>query len=127
MSVLWWVLAGVAGGVLGGMGFGGGTLLIPILTFFAGVPTRTAIWVNLLAFLPSALVSLLIHGKRGMVEKGTVCFLLAFAFLGVFLALPLVGKLSESLIEKAFGIFLILLGSISMILLFVGYFKEKYR
>ena len=37
MRFLVYLLAGLAGGILGGMGMGGGTVLIPILTMFCGV------------------------------------------------------------------------------------------
>ena len=46
-------LIGFAGGVLGGMGMGGGTALIPLLTL-CGVGQAEAQAVNLLAFAPTA-------------------------------------------------------------------------
>ena len=32
MNIVWLILAGAAGGIIAGMGMGGGTLTIPILT-----------------------------------------------------------------------------------------------
>ena len=52
MSFLVFLVCGVCGGVLGGMGMGGGTLLIPLLTIFCGVEQGIAQGVNLLSFLP---------------------------------------------------------------------------
>lgn len=52
MRFLVCLLAGLAGGVLGGMGMGGGTVLIPILTMLCGVPQHMAQSVNLFSFLP---------------------------------------------------------------------------
>lgn len=44
-----------AAGLLGGMGMGGGTILIPALTIFLGVEQHAAQAANLIAFLPMAL------------------------------------------------------------------------
>lgn len=46
------LVSGFVSGLLGGMGMGGGTLLIPVLTIFFSVPQKIAQSTNLLAFLP---------------------------------------------------------------------------
>ena len=73
MRFLVCLLAGLAGGVLGGMGMGGGTVLIPILTMLCGVPQHMAQSVNLFSFLPMSLFSLRIHAKGGLLDaRGAV-------------------------------------------------------
>ena len=57
-----------AAGLLGGMGMGGGTILIPALTIFLGVEQHAAQAANLIAFLPMALLSLKIHSGNGLVR-----------------------------------------------------------
>ena len=42
MNLIWLVLAGIVSGIVGGMGMGGGTLLIPILTIFLSFPQKNA-------------------------------------------------------------------------------------
>ena len=54
-------ITGAAAGVLGGMGMGGGAILIPMLTVFFSVDQINAQAVNLVAFIPMAIVSLAIH------------------------------------------------------------------
>ena len=61
-------LCGVVGGVLGGMGMGGGTLLIPILTIFFKVSQLNAQAINLIAFIPMAVFALVIHLKNKLVD-----------------------------------------------------------
>ena len=125
MKTLYLILAGAIGGLIGSMGLGGGTLLMPILTFCLKVSPKMASWINLVCFLPTAAVALVIHANNKMLEKGAVIYLLAFSFLGLALALPLLGRLPEVVLKKSFGWFLVLLGSISLIALFIGYFKEN--
>lgn len=96
-------------GVLGGMGMGGGAILIPILTAFFGVDQISAQAVNLVAFIPMAVVSLIIHFKNKMVKTDGLLWIIlpasACSLAGSFLALASTG----TLLKKCFGGFLILL------------------
>ena len=65
MNWLWYILSGLCAGVAAGMGMGGGTLLIPVLTLALGLPQHAAQGVNVLAFLPAAVAALVIHAKAG--------------------------------------------------------------
>ena len=49
------ILAGAIGGIIGGMGMGGGTLLIPLLTIFLGISQKLAQAYNLISFLIMAI------------------------------------------------------------------------
>ena len=68
MNWLWLVLSGVVSGIIGGMGMGGGTLLIPILTIFLLFTQKNAQGINLLVFIPMSLVALIIHIKNKLVD-----------------------------------------------------------
>ena len=50
MQIFLLILAGIVGGIIGGMGMGGGTLLIPILTIFLDVEQKNAQAINLVAY-----------------------------------------------------------------------------
>lgn len=102
-------VCGVLAGVLGGMGMGGGAILIPILTAFFGVDQISAQAVNLVAFIPMAVVSLIIHFKNKMVKTDGLLWIIlpasACSLTGSLLALASTG----TLLKKCFGGFLILL------------------
>ena len=72
MRFLLWLAVGFAGGFLGGMGMGGGTVLIPLLTLFCGVPQHLAQSVNLFSFLPMSAVSLRVHARNGLLDTKDV-------------------------------------------------------
>ena len=50
-DILYLFLAGLVSGIVGGMGMGGGTLLIPILTIFLDFAQKSAQGINLLFFI----------------------------------------------------------------------------
>ena len=127
MNAAWLIFAGIVGGVLGGMGFGGGTLLLPILTFFFSVPYKLAAWVNLVVFLPTAVVALVVHSKNRTVEWRAVWQVLVSAVLGLVAGALLMGKVSERLLRRAFGVFLIFVGSISVFAVLFGFFKKNAK
>jgi len=113
-----WVYAviGLAGGVLAGMGLGGGTLLIPLLTLICGVAQKDAQGVNLVAFLPAAALALVSHVKEKRVDMPSAKRLIGFGLLG---ALPgtllALLALSDEWLRRAFGGFIVVLGVIQLI------------
>lgn len=109
MSFLIFFACGIAGGVLGGMGMGGGTLLIPLLTAVCGVMQTAAQGINLLCFLPMSFIALGVHAKNGLVKKEGLFSLIAPALLFSALASLLASQLPQSILSKSFGVFLIVL------------------
>lgn len=73
MEVLF-IVFGIIGGLLGGMGMGGGTLLIPLLTLGLDVPQQTAQLLNLLTFIPMSAFALIVHAKKRIRRKETYLF-----------------------------------------------------
>ena len=113
MGLLLFVI-GIAGGLLGGMGMGGGTLTIPLLTGLAGVPQHVAQAVNLIAFLPMSAIALLIHARNGLVRPRAVLLLTAVATLAGVLGALIARVVAAQLLRKAFGLFLAVLGVVTL-------------
>ena len=61
-------LIGFFAGIIGGMGMGGGTILIPALVLFANIDPKLAQSINLLSSIPMTLAALFIHIKNKNVE-----------------------------------------------------------
>ncbi len=104
------IAVGFASGIISGMGIGGGTVLIPALTILMGVDQKTAQAVNLIYFVPTAVIALADHFKNGRVEKGTAIKVavpgLIFAGIGAFIAMGT----DPSVLRKCFGYFLGIMG-----------------
>ena len=62
------MIAGFVSGLIGGMGMGGGTIMIPALTVFCGVSQHAAQVTNLISFLPMSAFSLAVHKKQGLIK-----------------------------------------------------------
>ena len=53
MRISFYAVPLLISGIIGGMGRGGGTLLIPILTIFLSFEQKSAQAINLLVFIPT--------------------------------------------------------------------------
>lgn len=109
MIIFLLIIFGIIGGVFGGMGMGGGTMLIPLLTIFLGFSQKVSQGFNIFSFLVMAVFALIIHIKNGMVDLKHVWPIIisgvVFSAGGAYLATLVKGKY----LKMIFGIFLILL------------------
>jgi len=125
MNLFYLILAGVISGVIGGMGMGGGTLLIPILTIFLSFEQKSAQAINLLAFIPMSLVALIIHIKNKLVDLkvGIPIMLVGILFSagGSYLA----SILSNDILKKIFAVFLLLVGINQAVQTIISVVKAK--
>ena len=115
MQIFLLILAGIVGGIIGGMGMGGGTLLIPILTIFLDVPQKNAQAINLVAFIPMAIIVTIINIKRKGIDYKSVLLVATPALITSVISALLVKKISSRALSVGFAVFLIILGVIMMI------------
>lgn len=102
------LVVGTALGFLSGLGVGGGSLLVLWLTVVLGLDPVTARGINLLFFLPSALVSLSLRRKQGVLKQSVI---LPAAIAGCGAAALLSQVQVESVtLKKLFGGLLIVTG-----------------
>lgn len=116
------VLAGLLSGIISGMGIGGGTILIPALTMFLNIDQHRAQGVNLLFFIPTAVVALLIHKKNKNLEFKIAIPLLIFGLIGAALGSFVAISINQGLLRRLFGIFLFFMGGYEI---YKGFRKEN--
>ncbi len=110
-----YILVGAIGGIIGGMGMGGGTLLIPLLTIFCGVEQHIAQSINLIAFVPMSVAAIIIHFKNKLIKGEYFWWMAVPAFvLGVAASL-LIRNVESEVLSKCFGFFLTALGIFQLI------------
>lgn len=97
-------------GVLASMGLGGGFILVVWLTLAEEMPQRAAQGVNLLFFLPIALLSLIFHLRNGLINKALVKKLALGGVLGAVIGTYGAQLIDNGLLRKLFALFLIAFG-----------------
>lgn len=103
-------VVGFLTGVLASMGLGGGFILVVWLTIFEDMPQRAAQGVNLLFFLPTALLSLMFHIKNHLIDKTLVKKLALGGLFGAVLGTYGAQLIDNSALRKLFALFLLAFG-----------------
>ena len=101
------LLVGTVLGFLSGLGIGGGSLLILWLTMVLGMDQAAARGINLLFFLPSALIACCFRWKQGTLKLRKVLPAIASGCLSAALFSWAGQRIDVGILKKAFGILLI--------------------
>lgn len=115
LTIVLYILFGFLAGIFGGLGMGGGTLLIPLLTIFLGFDQKLSQGINLVSFLVMALFALIVHYKNGYVATKGIIYIISSGIIFSALGSLLAGILPNEILRTAFGIFLCLLSVIQVI------------
>lgn len=116
LKVILILLTGISAGIIGGMGMGGGTILIPMLTIFFGISQHTAQAVNLVSFIPMSIAALIVHFKNKLVDFKKVIIIIIPSLFAAGIGSFLAEKTQGHLLQKFFGGFLILLAVLQIVL-----------
>lgn len=108
-------ICGVIGGVLGGMGMGGGTVLIPILAIFCEVGQHAAQGVNLISFIPMAVLAIVLHLKNKLINFKYVMYCILPGVLTCVIGCFIAKSMSGDLLRRCFGGFLLILSGFQFI------------
>ena len=107
-------IIGFFAGIIGGMGMGGGTILIPALILFAGIDPKIAQSINLLSSIPMTIIALIIHIKNKTVVLKLVIPIALFGVLGAVFGSFIANYLSSEILKRVFGLFLLIVGCIEV-------------
>ena len=106
-------------GFLSGLGTGGGSLLILWLTLVVKMPQPEARILNLMFFIPAALISCIFRWKQGNLPLKKVFPGILSGCAAAFLCAWFTGGTTSPLLRKAFGVLLLITGVRELI------YKEK--
>lgn len=109
MQVFLLILFGFVSGVVGGMGMGGGTVLVPLLSFI-DLPQKTIQAINLISFVPMCCVALVFHSKNKLLKTQNLWWIvipaIAFAVAGALVA----DIAANDVLRYCFAVFLLAVG-----------------
>jgi len=109
-SVLLYLLLGLAAGVLSGLvGIGGGIIIVPALVLFFGLSQHQAQGTTLALMVPPiGILAAWTYYKHGDVDRRIAALVAAGFFLGGLIGARFATGLSNTVLEKIFGVSLLL-------------------
>lgn len=115
-SKIKYAVSGAAAGAANGLfGAGGGMVLVPLLTRWAGLEDKKAFATSISIIAPMCLVSIVVYCLKGSMEFVTALPYLMGGFFGGLIGGKLFRKIPAKFLHKALGI-MILYGGIRQLL-----------
>lgn len=107
---LYVIISSLLSGLLGAMGFGGGSVLIIYLTSILHMEQRQAQGINLAFFIPIAALSVIMYLKARLINLKEIIPVLLPALAGSVMGYILLSYVPSDLTGKLFGTMLIIMG-----------------
>ena len=105
------LLTGIAFGIVGGMGLGGGIVLVPVLTSFFGYSQHEAQALCLICFVPVSICAVVMHLRKKNIDIKKAVKVSLFG-IGGSVAGALLANISQGdLLRSVFAVVLLVLGS----------------
>ena len=110
MNIIISCIAAFLTGIAASMGLGGGMILIVFLTVFAGVEQITAQGINLIFFIPIAVLSLIFHSRNKLIDWKKIIPTIIIGIFGAVIGTYLAEFIGSPLLSKIFAVFLVIVG-----------------
>lgn len=127
MNFVWFLLIAILSGLFAGMGMGGGTFLIPLITLIMNVEQEVAQCINLLVFIPMAVVDIIIYSKKKYIDYKNWWIISVPAVIISTLGALVAFKLPGNVLKIIFGSFISLIGIVQIAVLIVKFIKQKSK
>jgi uncharacterized protein len=113
VSIVSYVLIGLAAGLLSGFfGVGGGVLIVPALMIICGFSQLKAQGTSLAILLPpTGIMAFLQYYKRGNVDIKAGIIICVMVVLGSMISSRIVQNISPVILRKGFSIFMVLVAA----------------
>ena len=119
------ILIGMISGIVSGTGMGGGTILIFLLTFMMGIEQHVSQATNLIFFIPTSIVAIIINIKNKNIDLKLAIIISIFGILGAIIGSNISVYTDVKILKKCFGAFLIIVAINEIYSIIRLYKKDK--
>lgn len=103
------IIIGLMAGIVSGTGMGGGTILIFLLIFLLGVEQHIAQAINLIFFIPTSIVAIIVNIKNKNIDLKLATIIIVFGILGAIIGANISINTDVDKLQTYFGIFLLVI------------------
>ncbi len=103
------IIIGLISGIIGGLGMGGGTVLILLLSILANIEQHIAQGTNVIFFVPTAIAAIFIFIKNKNIRFKVGVPICLWGLIGTYIGATISTKMEVGSLRKCFGIFLLII------------------
>jgi len=121
------ICIGILSGIITSMGMGGGTILILLLTIFLNYDQQSAQGLNLIFFIPTAIMSIVIYIKEKNINLKLASIVAIFGIIGAIIGAKIANYIQTEKLRKWFAIFLLIIAIHEIYSFYDEYITKKKR
>lgn len=121
------ILIGAFSGIFSGVGMGGGTILIFLLTTFARLDQHIAQATNLVYFVPTAISAIIVNYKDKNIDIKLAKYISIYGIIGAIIGALISVNLDVQRLKKIYGLFLVIIAIHEIYTLFKEYKLHRRR
>ena len=103
------IIFGLISGIVTGLGMGGGTILILLLSLFKGVEQHIAQATNLVFFIPTAIAAIIMNLKHKNIDIKLAINISFFGIIGAIVGAIISNNINSENLRKYFAIFIFII------------------
>ena len=121
------ILIGVFSGVFSGIGMGGGTVLIFLLTLFLRLEQHIAQATNLIYFIPTAISAIIVNYREKNIDVNLAKVMSLYGVIGAIIGATISINTNVQKLRRIYGIFLAIIAIHEIYILIKEYKIHKNR
>ena len=121
------ILIGAVSGIFSGIGMGGGTVLIVLLTIFVGLEQHIAQATNLIYFIPTAISAIIVSYREKNIDIKLARTMSIYGIIGAIIGATISINTDVQKLRRVYGIFLIIIAVHEIYTLIKEYKLNKKR
>ncbi len=103
------ILFGIVSGIVSSLGMGGGSILIVLLSVFTNYSQKNIQGINLIFFIPTAIVAILLNLKRKNIDLKLTAIFSVLGIIGAIVGSFIAININDITLKNSFIIFLIII------------------
>lgn len=119
------IIFGFISGVVTGLGMGGGSVLILLLSVFLKQEQHIAQAINLVFFIPTAIATIITNLRQKNIDLKLAINISIFGIIGAILGSLISSIFSSDLLKKSFAVFILLIAFHELYVLYKEYKRKR--
>ena len=119
------IIIGLVAGTISGIGMGGGTVLIFLLTTISGLEQHIAQAINLVFFVPTSISAIIVNIKNKNIDFKLATIISICGIIGAIIGAKISINTDVETLKKYFGYFLAVIAIHEIYTLIQEYIKKK--